>query len=93
MLANSCAMPQLIEGTIGMLGCPIGTHAILAVIGQRWLGMERAMGIENIAREKQMVLNHHIAIADECCVRFLCEKRCHTGQRQPMRPLVYEDAI
>jgi hypothetical protein len=51
------------------------------------------MGIENITREGPMVLNHHVATADECCVRFLCEKRCHTGQRQPMRPLVYEDAI
>jgi hypothetical protein len=52
------------------------------------LGVERAMGIEYIAREKQMILNHHVATADECCVRFLREKRCHTGQGQPMRALV-----
>jgi hypothetical protein len=54
----------------------------------RCLRVDRAMGIEYIAREKKMVLNHHVATADECCVRFLCEKRCDTGQRKPTRALV-----
>jgi hypothetical protein len=43
------------------------------------------MGIEYIARERLIVLNHRVATADGCRVRFLCEKHRHTNQRQPMR--------
>jgi hypothetical protein len=42
------------------------------------------MGIENTARLLGIYSNHSVAILDERCVRLLCEKRCHTGQRQRM---------
>jgi hypothetical protein len=41
------------------------------------------MGIENTAGELGVHSNHSVAILDERCVRLLCEKRCHTSQRQP----------
>jgi AbrB family looped-hinge helix DNA binding protein len=56
---------------------------LLAGIGQRWLEVERVMGIEHIVRERIIVWNHCVASADGCCVRFSCEKRCHTSPRQP----------
>jgi hypothetical protein len=45
----------------------------VAGVGQRWLEVERAMGIEYIARRRLTVLNHHVAIVNESCVRFSCE--------------------
>jgi len=54
---------------------------MLAGIGWR---VERAMGIEYIARALAIYSNHSVASVDKRCVRFLCEKHCHTSQRQPM---------
>ena len=45
------------------------------------------MGIEYIARALRIFSNHGITGADKRCVRILWEKRRHTSQRQPMRPL------
>jgi hypothetical protein len=49
--------------------------------------MERAIGIENTARKAIIHCNHGVTNSPDRCVRFSCEKRCHTSQRQPMRPL------
>jgi hypothetical protein len=49
--------------------------------------MERAMGIENTARKTIIHCNPDVTNSPDRCVRFSCEKRCHTSQRQPMRPL------
>ncbi len=46
------------------------------------------MGIEYVAWALGIHSNHSVASLDERCVRFSCEKHCHTSQRQPMRPLV-----
>src|ERR1700689_5077344 len=46
--------------------------------------MERAMGIENIAREPIIYCNQSVVKSPERCVRLLCEKHRHTSQRQPM---------
>jgi uncharacterized DUF497 family protein len=43
------------------------------------------MGIENTALESIIRSNQCVTRMAERCVRFLCEKRCHTSQRQPMR--------
>lgn len=40
------------------------------------------MRIENTAGELGVHSNHSVAILDERCVRLLCEKPCHTSQRQ-----------
>jgi hypothetical protein len=45
------------------------------------------MGIEYTAVARQASDNNGIATEEKRCVRFLCEKRCHTSQRQPMRAL------
>jgi hypothetical protein len=46
------------------------------------------MGIENTARALRTLSNHGVASVAEHCVRLLCEKRCHTSQRQPIPALV-----
>jgi hypothetical protein len=56
--------------------------APLAVIGQRSLELERAMGIENTAFNTLTSLNHSVTGAGTRCVRFLCENPCDTGERQ-----------
>ena len=58
----------------------------LAGVGQRWLEVERAMGIENTAREPIITCNQNVTNLPERCARFSCEKPRHTSQRQPMRP-------
>jgi hypothetical protein len=45
------------------------------------------MGIENTARKTIIHCNESVTNSPDRCVRFLCEKQCHTSQRQPMRPL------
>jgi hypothetical protein len=45
------------------------------------------MGIEYIAGVRLVDTIHGVASEDRRCVRFSCEKRRHTSQRQPMRPL------
>jgi hypothetical protein len=55
----------------------------LAGIGQRWLEVERAMGIEYIAKWMSAYTNQALATEAQPCVRFLCEKRRHASQRQP----------
>jgi hypothetical protein len=44
------------------------TDAALAGIGQRWLEVERAMGIEYISLARPTSLNHGVASADDRCV-------------------------
>ena len=44
------------------------------------------MGIEYIARAQRIISNHRVTSMHKRCVRLLCENRCHTSQRQPMRP-------
>jgi len=44
------------------------------------------MGIENTARKIIILCNQGITNSPDPHVRFLCEKPCHTSQRQPMRP-------
>jgi hypothetical protein len=57
----------------------------LARIGQRWLEVERAMGIENTAVDPILFLNQCFTIFAERSVRLLCEKLRHTSQHQRMR--------
>ncbi len=65
----------------------------MAGIRQRWPEVERAMGIEYIARALRIFSNHGVTGADERCVRILCEKRRHTNQCQPMRPLGTDEMV
>jgi hypothetical protein len=50
--------------------------AALAVIGHRWLGMERAMGIEHTTWMPLRISDQIVASMDRGCVRFSCEKPC-----------------
>jgi hypothetical protein len=59
----------------------------LALASDGWR-VERAMGIENTAGAPPAFSNHGVTSPHEHCVRFLCEKRCHTSQRQPTRALL-----
>jgi hypothetical protein len=45
------------------------------------------MGIEYIGGARIIAENHKVVGDDQRRVRFPCEKRRHTSQRQPMRPL------
>ncbi len=44
------------------------------------------MGIENTALETIISLNQSLMNSPERCVRFSCEKRRYTRQRQPAPP-------
>jgi hypothetical protein len=60
----------------------------LAGIGQRWLGMERAMGIEPIKSTENLrtdAINQSLTTVQSSCVRFECEKDYLTSQRRPMQ--------
>jgi hypothetical protein len=64
-----------------------GSNVALAVIGQRWLEMERAMGIENTAPKPLIICNQSVINSAIGCVRFLCEKQCRMSHREPKRAL------
>jgi len=51
------------------------------------------MGIEYIGRQPLIAWNHSVASLAERRVRFLCEKRRHSSQRQPMRPFSQRDVF
>ena len=66
----------------------LNRNAILAGIAQQRLEVERAMGIENAARETVIIGNQRVMNSPGRCVRFLCEKQCYTSQRQPAPALL-----
>ena len=83
-LANVGQVPHF----IGLNQIEIAARKAFGIrIGRSCLGLERAMGIENTARKTIIHCNQGVTNSPDRCVRFWCEKRCRTSQRQPMRPL------